>query len=225
MPLVGTKIGDPVNPLGALDALPAWAALLLVFLVPALEASAVAGAVLPGQSAIVAGGLLAYQGRLPFGAVLTAAVLGAVVGPGIGYAVGRRWGPTMHRRIPRWLLRPADVARAERVIHRIGGPAIAGARFITVLRTLVPVLSGKARVPCRTFLLWNALGGAAWALCGVLLGMAAGSGRRLAEGPGAVAATGVVVAAALLFVGVRAGVRRYLRLADGAKGSSRSASG
>src|SRR5438445_8276615 len=69
-----------------------WVALAIVFAVPALEASAFVGFIFPGEIAVVLGGVLAYQGRVPLAAVIVAAVLGAIAGDTLGYFVGRRWG-------------------------------------------------------------------------------------------------------------------------------------
>jgi membrane protein DedA with SNARE-associated domain len=69
-----------------------WFALTIVFLVPALEASAFLGFVFPGEIAVLLGGVLAYNGRAPLPAVIVAAVAGAIIGDTIGYFVGRRWG-------------------------------------------------------------------------------------------------------------------------------------
>jgi membrane protein DedA with SNARE-associated domain len=69
-----------------------WAVLAVVFLAPALEASAFLGVLIPGEIAVLLGGVLAFQHRAPLPAVLAAAVAGAVVGDSVGYLVGRRWG-------------------------------------------------------------------------------------------------------------------------------------
>ncbi|GGO95501.1 DedA family protein [Wenjunlia tyrosinilytica] len=186
-------------------ALPAWAAVTMVFLLPALEASSWPGVVLPGQSAVMAGGVLAYHGKAPIAVVLAAAVLGAVAGPGIGYAVGRRWGGAMLARLPKRLVKPADLDRAQDRLRHLGAAAVVGARFIGVLRTLVPVMSGAAHMPYRRFLVWNAVGGSVWAVAWVLMGFAAGSG---AQRGGAAEATGLLVAAAAVVVVLRAAMRR-----------------
>src|SRR3954453_11643410 len=104
-----------------LMALPAWAAVTLGFLLPALEASSWPGIVLPGQSAVMAGGLLASHGRAPIELVLAAAVLGAVVGPSLGYGVGRKWGQAMRDRLPQRLVRRVDLARTEELLRTLGG--------------------------------------------------------------------------------------------------------
>ncbi|MFC0600460.1 DedA family protein [Streptomyces palmae] len=163
--------------------LPGWSVLALVFLVPALEAAAFPGVLMPGQSTVLIGGALAHLGRAPLASVLVAAALGAVIGPSVGYLIGRRWGHRMTERLPRRLVRPADVARAEALVRKLSGPALVAARFVALLRTLVPALSGAAGVPYRRFLLWNAVGGVTWAVGTTLAGFQlGGSWERLRSG-------------------------------------------
>jgi len=54
--------------------LPAWLVLALVFLLPALEASAFVGFVFPGEVAVILGGVAASRGTVPLWAVIAAAV-------------------------------------------------------------------------------------------------------------------------------------------------------
>src|SRR3954464_9928930 len=59
-------------------------ALVLVFALPALEASTLLGIVVPGELALVFGGVLAHQGRVPLWTVVAAGSAGAVVGDSVG---------------------------------------------------------------------------------------------------------------------------------------------
>jgi membrane protein DedA with SNARE-associated domain len=79
-----------------------WAALAFLFLLPALEAPAFLGLVLPGELAVLLGGVLASQGRIPLGAAVAVGVAGAlavgrgtagvrVVLPGLAGMVGLRY--------------------------------------------------------------------------------------------------------------------------------------
>ncbi len=68
-----------------------WFAIAIVFLVPALEASAFLGFLFPGEIAVILGGVLAFHGQVPLAAVIVAAVAGAILGVSVGYYVGRRW--------------------------------------------------------------------------------------------------------------------------------------
>jgi undecaprenyl-diphosphatase len=164
----------------AILTLPPWVALLLVFALPALEASAFVGFVFPGEIAVILGGVVASEGKLPIVAVLVAASVGAVIGDSIGYAIGHRYGRALLAKIPR-LVRPENVERGLALLNRLGGRAVFVGRFTAALRVLVPGLCGMARMPYRKFLLWNVIGGVSWACASGLLGFFAGKGYRRIE--------------------------------------------
>ena len=140
--------------------LPVALALALVFLLPAIEASAFVGVVVPGEIGVILGGVLANQHRLPPAAVLVAGIAGAVIGDSVGYLVGRRYGRRLLLTLPRRLVKPEHIDRTNETIGRLGGRAVFVGRFTTALRALVPGLAGMAGMRYRTFLPWNMLGGA-----------------------------------------------------------------
>src|SRR5881296_3958037 len=72
-------------------------ALAIVFLIPALEASAFVGFVFPGEIAVLLGGVLAFEHRISLPAAIAAAVAGAIIGDSIGYVIGRLWGRRLLR--------------------------------------------------------------------------------------------------------------------------------
>ncbi|HWG24606.1 DedA family protein [Actinospica sp.] len=158
-----------------------WSALALVFILPALESSVFLGFVIPGETAVVVGGFLAYEHRVSFAGVLAAAILGAIIGDSIGFWVGERWGDTLLAKLPRRLVKPEHVEQGKRSIHRLGGRAVFAGRWISVLRALVPGLCGTSRMKYGTFLLWNAIGGITWATGYILLGYLAGSAWQRVE--------------------------------------------
>src|SRR5438093_4775872 len=157
-----------------------WVALAIVFLVPALEASAFLGFVFPGEIAVLLGGVLAYNGRVALPAVIVAAVAGAIVGDTIGYFVGRRWGHRILRgvgaRVP-FLSRRIDehLESARAYVRRRGGAAVFFGRFTAALRVMVPGLAGMAEIPYGRFAFFNAAGGLLWGTGFVLLGYFAGA--------------------------------------------------
>jgi membrane-associated protein len=184
-----------------LTGVPNWVIYLVVFLLPFLEASVFLGFVIPGETALVFGGVLASQGRLSLTLVMGLAVVGAIAGDAVGYAIGRRWGPQLQgsalgRRIgeQRWLT-------TEQFLHRRGAPAVFFGRWTALLRAMVPSAAGMARLPYRTFALWNALGGSIWAVAcvfgGYLIGDVVG---RFVSGLGYVIAGVVVVLVVVHFV-------------------------
>ncbi len=74
-----------------------WAALACLFVLPALEAPAFLGLVLPGEVALVLGGVLASQGRIPLGAALAVGVAGALAGDAAGTGTGASRPPPRNR--------------------------------------------------------------------------------------------------------------------------------
>jgi membrane-associated protein len=93
--------------------------LVVVFALPALETSTLLGIVVPGELALVLGGVLAHQGRVPLGAAVVAGAAGAVVGDSVGYAIGRRVGERLLAHLPRRLVEPPP----GRAGHGAGAPA------------------------------------------------------------------------------------------------------
>ncbi len=184
---------------------------VLVGVLALLEASAMIGLIVPGEAALLIGGFLASQHRADLRIMMVVAAVGAVVGDSVGYEIGKHLGPSLRRsRVGRWV-GEERWKRAEDYLAHHGGRAVFFGRFIGVLRAMVPMIAGLSRMPYRTFLPWNAIGGVIWAPGFVLLGYAAGgSYHKVAEWSGR--ASIILLILFLLVVGVvltaRAVVRR-----------------
>ena len=166
--------------------LPAWLAVGLVFLLPALEASAFLGFIFPGEIAVILGGVVASQGRAPLWAFIVAAASGAIVGDSIGYFIGRRWGRQLLHdtlgRLPilrRYLDKHLD--SAEAYVRRRKGSAVFFGRFTAALRVLVPSLAGMSKVHYPSFLAYNVAGGIAWGTGFTVVGYLAGTSYKQVE--------------------------------------------
>jgi membrane-associated protein len=157
-------------------------ALVLVFLLPFLEASVFLGFILPGETAVVVGGFLAYEHKVPLAAVFVIAIAGAIIGDSVGYEVGRKWGDALLNKAPKRFVKPVHVVQGKQLINRLGGRAVFAGRWTAVLRALVPSLCGTAKMRYRTFLMWNALGGITWASAFILIGYLAGTAWKRVEG-------------------------------------------
>ncbi|KJS54070.1 DedA family protein [Streptomyces rubellomurinus] len=160
---------------------------------------------IPGETAAVLGGFLADQGRVSVGWMVLVVVCAAVLGDSAGYEIGRHLGPALLRTRP--LRRHRErVDKARELIRRRGPAAVFFGRFVAFFRPLVPSLAGVSRMAYRRFLLYNALGGAAWGVGFTLLGYFAGAVYTRVEGTvGRVTAVTVVVLVAVAFL------VRYLR--------------
>jgi membrane protein DedA with SNARE-associated domain len=148
----------------------------------------------PGETALVTAAV--YAGtthRLSIVLLIVAATIGAIVGDTLGYLIGRRFGYEFLLRHGRRI--GVDEARLKvcrLLFARHGGKVVFFGRFIAVLRALAAVLSGAACMDWRRFLVFNALGGFAWA---ALYGTAAYVfGDRIRQVHGALAEIGIAVA-------------------------------
>ncbi|WP_458249373.1 DedA family protein [Streptomyces sp. MAI_2237] len=138
------------------------------------------GFVLPGETAVIVGGVLARQGVVDLVWLSVAVVVAAIVGDGVGYEIGRRAGPRLLG--SRALRRKAErVEKSRDLLRRHGPAAVFIGRFIALFRSFVPAMAGASDMPYRRFLLYNALGGVIWGVGNAVLGYAAGAAYQRAE--------------------------------------------
>jgi membrane protein DedA with SNARE-associated domain len=131
--------------------------LAFLFLVIFLES---AGVWVPGETALVAAGVLASRGHFSIATVVGLAALGAILGDNVGYWIGRIYGRKLFVRFRRL---EAVLPRAERFFRRHGGKAVFFARFVAGLRVTGAWMAGISHMHWWRFLVWNALGGIVWA--------------------------------------------------------------
>jgi membrane protein DedA with SNARE-associated domain len=123
------------------------------------------GIPLPGETSLIAFGVLASQGRYDIRSVIAVAAAGAIVGDNLGYwLIGRLGGRALFERWP-WLQAYSErvLPRAETLMARHGGKTVFFGRFIAVLRFTVAWIAGLSRMNWWKFLFWNAAGGIVWA--------------------------------------------------------------
>ena len=149
--------------------IPPYWAIGAVFAFAAAETALFIGFVLPGELAVILGGVLASRTQAPLAGVLIAGVGGAIVGDSAGYFLGLKYGENVsHRRLKkRW-------AKAQAWIKKKGAPAVFLGRFVAFVRSFIPAAAGVSKMPYRKFLPWNAAGGAIWGAGSAILGYAAG---------------------------------------------------
>lgn len=188
-----------MNVVAALTALPWWLVLAAVAALPALEASALLGVVVPGETAVVAGGVAAHAGLVPLWAVVLAAAGGAVAGDQVGFWLGRRYGPALVERLPRRARESAGLERALDLVRRRGALAVALGRWAATLRALVPGAAGMSGIGRRRFTIANVVGATVWAAVVALAADLAGASyATLEHGLGAFGLAVFVLAVLLL---------------------------
>jgi len=161
------------------------------------------GVPFPGETALLAGAIFAGTGDLNIVLVILAASAGAILGDNLGYAIGYRGGYPLLQRIGRLLhVDLRGLRYTERFFQRHGDKTVFLGRFFSVLRTYVALFAGINRMPWRTFLLFNALGGITWAIIFGLLGFFLGKNTQLLGTVLNTIGTGGLVLLAVFVVGV-----------------------
>jgi membrane protein DedA with SNARE-associated domain len=126
-----------------------------------------AGAMLEGETAVIAGGLIAHQGLIAWPLAIAAAALGSFLADQFFFAAGRRYRDRPFVR--RWTHKRA-FAKALQLLERYPSGFIFAFRFLYGFRTVSPIAIGTSRVPASTFLVINAVAAIVWATLFTALG-------------------------------------------------------
>ncbi|HET6606582.1 MAG TPA: DedA family protein [Rhodopila sp.] len=157
-------------------------ALAIAFLASIIEAVAIIGTFLPGTfilMAVAGAAAVAGQSMVPF---LLVAILGATLGDGLSFWVGRAFHDRIRSVWP-FSRRPELLEYAEHFFRRYGMVSVALCRFIPVLRSNVPLFAGMANMKPRPFFVANIASALVWAPAHIYPAQLAGlSLDRIREG-------------------------------------------
>ncbi len=122
---------------------------------------------IPSEVIIPPAAYWAAQGKLSYLGVILAGTIGSVVGAAIMYLVSRHVGRPLLMRYGRYVLLPPEkIEAAERFVQRYQTGGIFFARLLPVVRHLIGIPAGLARMPFGPYMAMTALGSALW--CSVL---------------------------------------------------------
>jgi membrane protein DedA with SNARE-associated domain len=123
------------------------------------------GVPLPGETILVAAALLAAAtNQIDIAVIVAAAAAGAIVGDGIGYTVGRRFGIPLLQKYGRYIRLDENRLLVGRYLFfRYGNAVVFFGRFIAVLRMFAAMLAGANSMPAARFFFFNITGGICWA--------------------------------------------------------------
>jgi len=146
-----------------------------------IECALLVGFLLPGDTLLFAGGLVAADAArgVDLGWLLAGVLVAAIVGECVGYVIGARMSLPVLRRQHGRVLTPERVERAERFTERYGVLALIAARWIPWVRTFAPLLAGATGMPWPRFLLANVVGALCWGPTLLLAGYLAASVPRV----------------------------------------------
>jgi membrane protein DedA with SNARE-associated domain len=147
--------------LAAIIDIPANVGYAAVFALIAVETM---GIPVPGETALIGAALLAHDGQMDIAPLVALAAAAAIIGDNVGFAIGRKGGRRLFARPgPFHRHRLAVLDAGEPFFARHGPKAVFLGRWVSGLRIASAWLAGMNRMDWPTFLLWNALGGIAWA--------------------------------------------------------------
>jgi len=190
------------------------------------EAALMVGFFIPGETAVVIGGVLAGLGRVDLELMIVVVVVCAIAGDSVGFEVGKVAGPWLLQRRP--LRGNPAVGRTLGMLEHYGGPAVFLGRFVAFARAIIPALAGMSGLRYRVFLFWNALGGVLWGVGYTMLGYVVGLSfaHILATvGTWSLVAVGVIVAGMVALEIFRRRKRRRLSVGPDDPGTRSAESG
>ncbi|MEO0024902.1 MAG: hypothetical protein RL196_1343 [Actinomycetota bacterium] len=135
---------------------------LLAGLAILCETSLFVGLIIPGDTVV----LVASTGvvnTLDFFSLLSAVLVGSLIGESLGFLLGRFFGTKIRYSKLGQRLGDKNWQMADRFVEKRGGVAVAISRFLPVLHSLVPVVSGMTKMRYRVFISYTAAACAVWA--------------------------------------------------------------
>lgn len=147
----------------------------------------------------------------------------AGIGDSIGYAIGRRFGPSLRetKLIQKYGVDGWD--KATGILRKRGAWAVFFARFLPVVRTLTPAAAGTSGLPYRKFLPAVVAGAACWSALHITLGAALGEAAERVEtvmGRGGAILIGALAVAIVVAIVVRKRRKAKAVAAAAPKGAS-----
>lgn len=136
---------------------------------------------IPSEVILTFGGFMTTYTTLGVWGVIAAATIGSVIGAVVLYGIGRFLKPERLKKLLSGMLgrilrlEPDDIDDAIAWFNRRGNKAVFFCRFIPIIRSLISIPAGTARMNMGTFLVLTAIGSAIWNTVLVWLGAVAGA--------------------------------------------------
>jgi membrane-associated protein len=148
-----------------------YGGLTLILAVVFVETGLLIGLVIPGgDSLLLATGLLAGANVLPvpLPVLLVSMTIAGVAGDLLGYFIGRRMGKKLYQKQDTWYFKRKHLERAQKFYTEKGKSAIVLGKFVPVVRTFNPLLSGVTGMDLGRFALLSLVGTTLW-ICSLVL--------------------------------------------------------
>jgi len=140
-----------------------WAAIAVTVII-FLETAFIFTSFLPGDSLLFLTGLTLSNSNswLPDWLGFVLIWCAAFFGTQVGYWVGKKIGPPLFERRRGIILNDKVVEKTHQFFDKYGARAIILARFVPILRALIPMLAGISKMDYKRFTRLNLIGATAW---------------------------------------------------------------
>jgi membrane protein DedA with SNARE-associated domain len=143
----------------------------LVGVMAYLETGAFVGLVAPGETVVIAGGVIAGEGTISLLPLIAIVWICAILGDSTSFYIGRRLGRGfLEKHGPRVKITPERLGQVESYFDRHGGKTILIGRFIGLVRALAPFIAGSSGLAYRRFIPYSIIGTGLWATIFCTLG-------------------------------------------------------
>lgn len=155
--------------------------LLGVIAIIFLETGAFFGFFFPGDSLLFTAGFLVSQDFFSANTYVSLTILligtfvAAVIGDSVGYAFGKKVGPSIFSKEDSLFFNKKHILKAEDFYKKYGKKTIILARFVPIVRTFAPIVAGIGKMEYKTFISFNIIGGFLWTWVMIWLGFGLGS--------------------------------------------------
>ncbi|MBK9730123.1 MAG: VTT domain-containing protein [Chitinophagaceae bacterium] len=154
-----------------------YGGLLLLFVMVFAETGIFFCFFFPGDSLVFTAGVLTATGDLQRNVyvVCTTLIVAATLGNLVGYWFGRQAGPLLFKRKESIFFKHEYLIMADKFYAKYGATALILGRFLPVIRTFAPILSGVIRVDLGKYLLYTIIGAIIWVIPLVIAGYLLGT--------------------------------------------------
>jgi membrane-associated protein len=146
-----------------------------IFAIVFTESGIVLGAFLPGDSFLFLTGMLAAKEVLSIAPLVLTIMTAAFMGNEFGYWLGKKYGWKAVSSMSKKYSSDEYHNKAKAFYATWGVYAVIIARFVPVMRSLIPTTAGMADMSRTKFFLANFIGTVAWGFCVTMVGYLVGS--------------------------------------------------
>lgn len=138
-----------------------WAYVFL-FIIIFIETGLVVTPFLPGDSLLFVTGAIAASGLVNIPSILVMLYIAAIAGDSVNYEIGHSLREKVQKREKIPLIKMENIEKSQDFLKRNGGKTITIARFMPIIRTFAPFVAGAGKMPYKSFILYNVIGGISW---------------------------------------------------------------